>query len=87
MPRPCENVYFCLFCQCAYLHNGEDWDCDREACVVNKTIVDWWEMSLKPHPLITSNPPSGMHQVYNIYTEKVGSKYELRLVVETTPKE
>ena len=58
--RPCENVNFCLFCECAYLDNHEDWDCSRDECVVNKTIVTWWEMSLRPYPLITSNPPEGM---------------------------
>ena len=87
MPRPCENVNFCLFAECYYLHNDVVWDCSREeGCIVNQTLVQWWQMSLHPHPLINSNPPTGMHQIYNIYCEKVGSKYQIRTVVETEPK-
>ena len=86
MTRPCENVNFCLFCECAYLHNDEVWDCSRDSCVVNSTIVAWWAMSLYPRPLISSNPPIRMHQVYNLYAEKVGDTYQPRLVVETEPK-
>jgi len=84
--RPCENVNFCLFCECAYLHNGVE--CSRDECVVNQTVVKWWEMSLYPRPLISSNPPPGMHQVYSLYAEKdKNGKYQPRMVVETTPKE
>ena len=75
MTRPCENVNFCLFCECAYLHNGEVWDCLRDSCVVNNTIVVWWEMSLQPRPLIYSNPPEGMQLVTNIYYDPTMEKY------------
>ena len=75
MTRPCENVNFCLFCECYYLHNGESWDCARdEGCVVNSTIVAWWAMSLQPRHLIHSNPPAGCKQVANVYFDpNVGS--------------
>jgi len=36
--RPCENVNFCLFCECAYLENGEGWECSRDKCILNKEI-------------------------------------------------
>jgi len=75
--RPCENVNFCLFCECAYLDNHGDWDCSRDECVVNQTIVKWWEMSLHPRPLITSNPPEGMKLVKNIYYDPVMGKYTM----------
>ena len=71
------NQNFCLFCHCIYLHNGEVWDCTQDECVLNKTVVDWWEMSLQPHPLITSNPPEGMKKVTNIYFDPVLNKYAL----------
>jgi len=77
MVRPCENVNFCLFCECAYLHNDVDWDCLRDECVVNQTIVKWWEMSLCPRPLISSNPPEGMKLVTNIYYDPVIEKYTM----------
>jgi len=87
MTRPCENANFCRFCECAYYRDGESERCERDSCVVNTTIVKWWEMSLQPYPLITSSPPVGMNQVHNIYTEKIGDTYQLRVVVETEPKE
>ena len=77
MPRPCENVNFCLFCECAYLDNHEEWDCSRDECVVNKTIVQWWAMSLQPHPLICSNPPEGMKLVRNIYYDPTIDQYAI----------
>ena len=71
MTRPCENVNFCLFSECYYLHNDVEWDCARdEGCVVNKVLVDWWAMSLQPYPLITSNPPEGKKKVQNIYFDE-----------------
>ena len=63
--RPCENVNFCLFCECAFLDSSDY--CSREACVLDITIVRWWEMSLQPYPLIRSNPPEGMRKTSNIY--------------------
>ena len=76
MTRPCENVNFCLFCECYYLHNDVEWDCSRdEGCVVNNTLVQWWQMSLHPHPLINSNPPVGMKLVKNIYFDPIENKY------------
>jgi len=76
MTRPCENVNFCLFCECAYLDNHDEWDCARdEGCVVNSTIVKWWEMNLQPRPLICSNPPEGKKLVTNIYFDPVLDKY------------
>ena len=71
MTRPCENVNFCLFCECAYLDNHDILDCARDSSVVNKTIVQWWEMSLHPRPLICSSPPTGFTQVKNVYLEEV----------------
>ena len=71
------NVNFCLFCDCYYLHNGEVWDCTRDSCVVNKTIVDWWAMSLLPRPLISSNPPEGKKKVTNIYYDPLIEKYTI----------
>ena len=69
--RPCENVNFCLFCECAYLHNDVEWDCARdEGCVVNKVIVNWWAMSLQPRPLISTNPPVGKKAIHNIYFDE-----------------
>ena len=77
MARPCENVNFCLFCECAYLQNGEEWECLRDSCVLNKVIVDWWEMSLQPRPLIVSNPPEGMKVCKNIYYDPELEKYTM----------
>ena len=80
------NVNFCLFAECVYLHKDDEWVCLRESCVVSKTLVDWWASSLYPKPLIVSNPPSGCHQVYNLYANKVEGKYRLVMVVETEPR-
>ncbi len=80
MARPCENVNFCLFCECAYLHNDVEWDCLRDECVVNKTIVQWWEMSLRPYPLITSNPPEGKKKVKDIHLDEEAK--EIILMIE-----
>lgn len=79
------NVNFCLFAECIYLDNGEVWDCTRSECILTKTPIDWWGMSLQPRPLVSSNPPAGYHLVHEIYAKKVGSKYHMMMVVEDIP--
>jgi len=36
--------------------------------------------------LLVSEPPSGFHKIYNIYANKVGSKYHWIMEVETIPE-
>lgn len=84
--RPCENVNFCLFCECAYLQNEEEWKCSRDECVLNKVIVDWWEMSLRPRPLIVSNPPRDAYKIINAYFIDIEGEKVLRLIHSDIPQ-
>ncbi len=76
------NVNFCLFAECFFLDNGEEWLCTRNECILTKIPIDWWAMSLQPRPLISSNPPVGFHKVHDVYAKKTGSSYNLMIVVE-----
>lgn len=37
--------------------------------------------------LIVSEPPSTFHKIYNLYAKKVGSTYQLVMVLESEPEE
>ena len=79
------NVNFCLFAECIFLDNGEEWDCTRSECILTKYPLDWWEMSLQPYPLISSNPPAGCYKVTELYMQKTGNKYHPVFVIDNNP--